>query len=277
MNKATKPTVPFSQTARVFVFDIDGVLYRGTEAIDGAAQTLERLRARTPQAQVFFLTNNSSQPRQVYVDKLNGMGMPCTEDEIVTSASATAAYISGVLGAKGATALVVGGPGIEDELTRVGLTVKRSAEAETGEPVDFVVAGLDREFTYHKLLRAQQAILRGAKFIATNRDHQFPMEGGRVIPGGGAIVAAIEAATDTVPQVVGKPETLGLQTILHTANARPDEAVMVGDRCDTDVLCGNRLGVPTVLVLTGVTTREKAAQVPPEQRPTRIIESLYEL
>jgi phosphoglycolate/pyridoxal phosphate phosphatase family enzyme len=261
----------------VFVFDIDGVLYRGTEAIDGAAQTLARLRQRSEPAQVFFLTNNSSQPRQVYVDKLTGMGMPCTEDEIVTSASATAAYIAGVLGAKNASALVVGGPGIEDELSRVGLTVQRSADEETGETVDFVVAGLDREFTYHKLWRAQQAILRGAKFIATNRDGQYPMEEGRVIPGGGAMIAAIEAASDTVPQVIGKPETLGLQTILHTANARPDEAVMVGDRCDTDILCGNRLHVPTVLVLTGVTTREKADLVPPDQRPTHIIETLYEL
>lgn len=269
-------TTPAAAT-RVFVFDLDGVLFRGEEPIDGAAETIARLRSRPEPATLFFLTNNSSQPRRVYVEKLTRLGMPCNEDEIVTSSSATAAYIRDVLGVKQAKVLVVGGPGIVDELERVGLTTQMSGEPETGEAFDFVVAGLDREFTYHKLWRAQQAILNGATFIATNRDHQYPIEGGKVIPGGGAIVAAIEAAADVVPRVIGKPETLGLETILRRAGARPEEAVMVGDRTDTDILCGNRLGVPTALVLTGVTDAAKAAAVPDEQRPGRILQNLREL
>ena len=106
---------------------------------------------------------------------------------------------------------------------------------------------------------------------------QFPLEGGKVIPGGGAMVAAIEAATDVMPTVIGKPEPLGLQTILRHAGCPPEEAVMIGDRLDTDVLCGNRIGVPTVLVLTGVTTPEMARSAPPDRRPGRTIDNLREL
>jgi len=260
-------------TTRVYVFDLDGVLYRGEEVVEEAAEALAALRARPSAPLVFFLTNNSSQPRRVYQEKLTRLGMPCTEDEIVTSASATAAYIVETLHAKPeSVVLAVGGPGIADEMSRVGLTVLRSADADP-ETVraDFVVAGMDRQFNYHTLHVAQQAILRGAAFIATNRDGQYPIENGKVTPGGGAMVAAIAACTDTEPIVIGKPEPLGLQTILHRANARPEQAVMIGDRLDTDILCGNRLGVPTILVLTGVTSESKIADAPPEMKPGKVI------
>jgi 4-nitrophenyl phosphatase len=202
--------------------------------------------------------------------------MPVHEDEIVTSASATALYLQSQ-GDTTKTVLVVGGQGIIEELAAIGMTVHRASDpAVSGEQIDFVVAGLDRQFHYDALLQAQQAILRGATFIATNRDGQYPVEGG-VVPGAGAVVAAIEAATDVRPIVIGKPETLGLQMILQRTGARPSEAVMIGDRLDTDIACGNRLGMPTVLVLTGVTPRERVMDMsllPQEMRPSRIIADL---
>lgn len=258
---------------RAFVFDLDGVLYRGGQPIEGAAETLARLRARG--ARLFFLTNNSTQSRADYVAKLTYLGMPCREEEIVTSASATAAYLS-ALGAAGRVVLAVGGPGIRDELTQVGMTVL-AADAPDDAHVDYVVVGLDRHFNYHTLWRAQQAILRGANFIATNRDGQYPTENNAVIPGGGAMVAALEACTDTPPLVVGKPETHGLAAILRAADVAPHEAVMIGDRLDTDVLCGNRLGVPTILVLTGVTSEAVARQAAGDMIPGRILYNLREL
>jgi phosphoglycolate/pyridoxal phosphate phosphatase family enzyme len=263
----------------VFVFDLDGVLYRGDEIVAGAPEALARLRARGAAVRLFFLTNNSSQTRRTYVDKLTRMGMPCTEDEIVTSASATAAYIAdNYAPLSGRTAYVVGGAGIADELSRIGVTARLPRDsAVPDERFDFVIAGLDRDFNYATLERAQQAILDGAAFIATNRDGQFPLEGGRVIPGGGTMVAAIEASTDVKPAVIGKPEPLGLQTILRRAGCAPGEAVMIGDRLDTDVLCGNRIGVPTVLVLTGVTDLATARAATGDTRPGRIIESLNDL
>ena len=263
---------------RVYVFDLDGVLYRGEEAVAGAAEALARLRARAPAPLLYFLTNNSTQPRRVYAEKLTRLGMPCSEEEIVTSASASAMYLIEMHQAAGKTALAVGGPGISEELRRVGIIVKR-AEELPAEPdgIDFVVVGLDRAFNYHSLYCAQQVILRGAAFVATNRDGQYPIEGGRVSPGAGTMVAALQACTDVTPIVIGKPEPLGLETILLMADAAPHEAVMIGDRLDTDILCGNRCGVPTILVLTGVTSRAKAEAATDDLRPGRIIADLSEL
>ncbi|MDX1934575.1 MAG: HAD-IIA family hydrolase [Capsulimonadales bacterium] len=265
-----------SFSTRVFIFDLDGVLYRGETAVPHAAEALSALRQRTPAVRLFFLTNNSTQPRRVFAEKMARLGMPATEDEIVTSASATALYIASQ-GDAGKTALVVGGDGIIDELTRIGMTVRSAGEPEvSGERIDYVVVGLDRSFRYEALFRAQQAILNGAVFLATNRDGQYPVEGG-LIPGAGAMVAAIEACADVRPIVIGKPETLGLRMILDMAGATPPEAVMIGDRLDTDIACGNRLGMPTVLVLTGVTTPERVLDtslLPAEMRPGRILTDL---
>lgn len=269
---------------QVYVFDLDGVLYRGEEAVVHAPEAIARLRQQDG-VRLYFLTNNSSQTRQTYADKLTRLGMPCVPEEIVTSASATAAYLDKHYGASGSRALVMGGPGIIAELRAFGMEVAHVADPTDDphfahETFDFVVVGMDRTMTYNTLWRAQQAILRGATFIATNRDGQYPIEEGKVTPGGGSLVAALEACTDVVPTTVGKPETPGLQTILDTAGIRHDQAVMVGDRLDTDVLCGNRLGVPTVLVLTGVTPIERAEALiiaHPEMRPGRIIPDLREL
>lgn len=268
---------------QVYVFDLDGVLYRGADAVEGAVETIARLRARTDPypAQLYFLTNNSSQTRSDYVEKLTRLGMPCTEQEVVTSSSATAAYIKQNFGAEGKVALAVGGIGIRDELSRVGIRVVRADEEEADSTnFDFVVVGLDRSLNYQILLRAQQAIFRGARFIATNRDGQYPIEGGKTTPGAGAVVAALEACTDVIPLVIGKPEVHGLQTILTASGVTAENAVMIGDRLDTDVLCGNRLGVPSVLVLTGITTMEQAeAQIAlyPERTPGAILSTLREL
>ena len=266
------------ESPRAYVFDLDGVLFRGDEAILDAPEALARLRARIPAPQLFFLTNNSWQPRSDYAAKLTRLGMPAREEEVATSSSATAAYLR-ALGAEGRTAFVVGGSGIRDELARVGIRVVApdSDQPPDETRADFVVAGIDRQFTYDTLWRAQQAILHGALFVATNRDNTYPLEGGREQPGGGSIIAAIAAAANTEPIVVGKPETHGLQAILDVAGVEPHEAVMIGDRLDTDVLCANRLGVPSVLVLTGVTSEAALADAPDAMRPGRIIHTLAEL
>lgn len=269
---------PRNSRPKAYIFDLDGVLYRGDEAVEGAAEAVARLRALEPAPRLFFLTNNSSQPRSVFAEKLTRLGMPATPDEVVTSSSATAAYLTTLGDVENKTALVVGGPGISDELGRIGMRTLAASDTEASqEKADYVVVGLDRSFNYEKMLRAQQAILHGATFIATNRDGQFPIEGGRVTPGAGAVVAAIEACTNVTPTVIGKPETLGLEMILHQIGADAHEAVMIGDRLDTDILCGNRLRVPTVLVLTGLTTLQQAVNAVPPQKPGRVIASLAEL
>ncbi len=260
----------------VYVFDLDGVMYLGDTPIAYAAEAVTRLYEAG--RQVFFLTNNSGRTRADYRAKLaqvNGLDVP--ETAIFTSAYATALYLK-QRGAAGRSAFVIGEPGLAAELTASGglecVTVPDSTDPAE---IDYVVVGIDRQFTYDKLRFAHAAITRGhAQFIATNRDATFPMEVGE-IPGGGSLVAALATATGREPITIGKPETHAYEAILLSARVTAPESVMIGDRLDTDIAVGRRAGAQTVLVLTGVTSPEKAAAAPPEWRPDMIIGDLREL
>jgi 4-nitrophenyl phosphatase len=280
------------------VFDLDGVVYRGETALPGAVATLHRLAADGHS--LFFLTNNATRSRRNYSDKLERMGIPCRPEQVMTAAYATALYLSArcsVLGARQdrmprsvpeanetehrapsteyrTTAFVVGESGLIGELEAVGVSV---IPLEVEERADYVVVGLDKGFNYAKLVRAYREIVGGAQFIATNRDPTFPLEEGVEIPGGGTMVAAIAYAVGREPIVIGKPEPFALERILELAGARPSEAVMVGDRTDTDIKVGRRVGLTTVLTLTGVTPRLKAEAAPPDEQPDYIVETLEEL
>ena len=260
----------------MFVFDLDGVLYLGDTAIPHAAECVERLQAAG--RSVYFLTNNSGRTRADYQAKLrqvNGLDVP--ESSIFTSAYATALYLKS-RGAAGKTVFVIGEPGLAAELSASGglipVTVPDSRDIHD---IDYVVIGIDRQFTYDKLRFAHAAIMRGhAQFIATNRDTTFPMESGE-IPGGGSLVAALAAATGREPVTIGKPETHAYEAILEAAQVTAPDSMMIGDRLDTDIAVGRRAGARTVLVLTGVTRPEQAASAPPEQHPDQVIGDLREL
>ncbi|MEW5945642.1 MAG: HAD-IIA family hydrolase [bacterium] len=251
---------------RVVVFDMDGVLYRGGEVLPGVPETLGVLRER--RFLLRFLTNNSTRTREHYRGRLASMGIAASAGEIVSSASAAAWYVK--KHAPGAPVYVIGEQGLRDELAPVCRVL---AENEF-RSARFVIAGLDREFTYAKLARAATAIFNGAAFIATNRDPNFPERDGAVIPGGGAIVAAIETASETSPIVIGKPEPLTLELLLETADASPDEILLVGDRPSTDVAAGRRAGIETCLVLTGVASRDDLAKLTPENTPHHVVEDI---
>lgn len=256
---------------RTFVFDLDGVVYRGDQPLAGAVDTIETLRRLGDQ--VYFFTNNSTHTRTTYVEKLGRMGIPADEDHIMTSAYATALYLV-EKGARGASVFVVGEEGPREELKAVGMKL---VEDGLNEKVDYVVVGMDRKFNYDTLTKAQHAILGGAEFVATNRDATFPLEAGVIVPGGGAIVAAIEVATGVTPTLIGKPETPTVRKVLELAHASPENSVVVGDRLDTDVLVGKRIGMTTVLVLTGITTQKDLESAPPELKPDIVIHSLPEM
>ncbi|MDO8588283.1 MAG: phosphoglycolate/pyridoxal phosphate family phosphatase [Armatimonadota bacterium] len=259
------------EALKAYIFDLDGVIYRGDELQPGAAETVNALRSRGER--VYFLTNNSTQSRSQYADKLTKLGIPARPDEIMTSAYAAALYLRQVK-PDGRRVYVVGESGLKEELEQTGAEV---VEEPDGLPIDFVVAGLDRQFNYEKLFNAQQAIYRGAEFVATNRDPTFPLEEGLLCPGGGAIVAAIETATGVEPRLIGKPETYSLEMVMTLAGAEPAQTVIIGDRLDTDILVGRKAGAHTILVLTGVATEEEAHDAPDEMKPERIIRSLKDL
>ena len=256
-----------------YVFDLDGVIYRGIELQPHAAEVIEALRSSGHN--IRFYTNNATKTRDSYTTRLASMGISANSDEVMTSSYATALYLMDI-DAVGKTVLQVGENGMKVELEAVGMKVLRNDE-ESDARIDFVVVGLDREFNYKKLARAQRAIHEGARFIATNEDATFPVEGGALLPGGGFMVSAVRTATSVDPLVIGKPETYAFDKILEMTNTPPDHSIMVGDRLDTDILVGNRAGAQTVLVLTGISSREEAQQAVGDMRPDRIIDTLAEL
>lgn len=260
-----------SKKPQTYVFDLDGVIYRGDEPQPHASDIVRELKHLN--RKVYFFTNNATRSRDDYKTKLNGMNVPAELDDIMTSAHATALYLS-ERGTEGRRAYVVGEAGLIGELTSVGLEVVDDSSVGS---IDYVVVGLDRNFTYDKLMHAQQAILGGAQFIATNRDATFPIESGTVIPGGGAIVSAVQTASGIEPIVIGKPATYALNKILEIAESTAEESVMIGDRLETDILLGNIVNMHTALVLTGVATMEDVKVAPAEMKPQRIISDLIEL
>ncbi|HIH44588.1 MAG TPA: HAD-IIA family hydrolase, partial [Candidatus Methanoperedenaceae archaeon] len=241
----------------IYFVDLDGVVYRGSELIEGADRKLLELRGK---GKVIFLTNNSTKSRREYALKLNRMGIPCDETDIVTSSYAAALYITGNFGRS--RVYPVGEYGLTYELWMQGHSISDSA--------DVVVAGLDRSLTYRKLAIALANIRNGAKFIATNRDATMLTEHD-ILPGAGAIVAALETACGISPVVVGKPETYIVDSVLSQLGASPGECTIIGDRLETDILLGKRLGMRTVLVLSGVS---KDAG---NSRPDVVVGSLAEL
>ncbi|MGV3614599.1 MAG: HAD-IIA family hydrolase [Fimbriimonas sp.] len=241
---------------RLYAFDLDGTLYRGEDPIPYAQEAVAAIRARG--AAVRFLTNNSGRTREEFAGKLTRMGFEATPEEVVSSAVGTAAYCQ-TQGIR--SAFVVGEPGLVSTLRNVGVVVVNGLATGIVVPqpavleVDAVIAGICRHFDYPLMDSAMQQIVNGARFIATNRDATYPLEGNRLQPGAGSIIAALETCGGISPFVVGKPNPFLMETILRDTGLAPDKVLVVGDRIDTDIECGRQAGCDTYLVLTGVETR----------------------
>lgn len=249
--------------------DMDGVIYLDREPIPDAVEFVNAARAAGKR--LLFLTNNSRLSRRQYRDKLSGMGVEVTEEEILTSATATADFIAENYDTEGKSAYVIGGWGLEEELGRTGLAL---LEGEEGRKADFVVVGWDTELTYGKLRIACLALYGGAVFVGTNADATFPAPDG-LWPGAGSILAALEKAAGREALVVGKPNPYMLEMALGRTGSRADATLMIGDRLETDVLGGWRAGLDTCLVLTGVARREDLEGFSP--RPDMVVDTLREL
>ena len=293
--------------ARTVIFDMDGVLYRGSIVMPYAREALDRLRRAG--WQVFFATNNSTATRDDYVKRLASLGLGGDLDHVVTSAYATAHYLQR-LEPMPSDVLVVGADGLRAEIRAVGIGV-RDADSLPGRtpppdaaadgvdpgamrrylttlplpPVpDTVVVGLDLHVTYAKLAEAQRAILAGARFICSNRDRAYPVEG-RLLPGAGSIVAAIEVATGKTAVCVGKPEPFLFEEALRRAKrdggarraGNAERAIVVGDSTDYDMVAAHRVGATGVLILGGLDEEAATKGAKGEAAPDRVIRSLEEL
>ncbi len=236
--------------AQGFVIDMDGVLYRGDTVLPHVNDFLDILERRG--VPFVLATNNSTRLPEQYVQKLSAMGITVSADRIQTSGQATAAWLKERY-PRGTKVYVLGMAALETAIYGDGYFVQAGKDAEVA------VAGADFEVTYEKLRIACLAIRRGAAFVATNGDTTFPTEEG-LIPGAGALLAALEAATSTTPEVVGKPSTGMLLQGAHLLGTEPGSTVMLGDRLDTDILAGQRAGFITLMVLTGVTSFDEVAE-----------------
>jgi phosphoglycolate/pyridoxal phosphate phosphatase family enzyme len=255
----------------LFVFDLDGVVYRGDTAVPGAVPALRRLEESGHL--LYYLTNNSTRSRADYAAKLTRLGIPAHPERIMTSAYATGLYIQ-EQGGMGKTVALIGEHGLADEMRLAGLRV---LESNSPEQAGFVVVGLDRDLTFAKLASAYRQVAGGARFIATNRDGTYPMEEGREIPGGGAMVAALEACAGPAEVTIGKPELTTWRQILELAGVKAGDAVMVGDRAETDILGARQVGMRTILVLTGVTREQDLPRLPEAQQPDYVLPALADL
>jgi NagD protein len=243
-----------------YIVDMDGVIYHGNRLIPGALDFLGKLRQGGHP--FLFLTNNSQWTARDLRYKLDQMGIEVEESAFHTSALATADFLNQQK--PGGTAYVIGGAGLTHALYSVGYTL-------TEHNPDYVVVGDTRSYDFEKIERAIRLIVDGARFIATNVDLTGPSEQG-IQPACGALVAPIELATGRKPYFIGKPNPLMMRTALRKLGAHSSESFMVGDRMDTDVLAGTEAGMRTILVLSGVSSRETIEAFP--YRPTHLFEDV---
>jgi HAD superfamily hydrolase (TIGR01450 family) len=228
---------------KLFLFDLDGVFYKGKESRIkiGGSTVVERIRSSNKR--LFVLTNNSTDTTETIHSNLTQLGISVRRNEILSSSLLTAAYLSERYGR--ATYYLVGEAGFDKELQRVG---HREAH---GTNADVVAIGLDRFVTYDKLDTATKFAKSGADLVATHISRIYMSKNGPAL-GPGPFVRAIEYASGKRATSIGKPSPLMFRMALKTAGCRPEEAVMIGDQLDTDILGADRAGIDSILVLTGV-------------------------
>lgn len=261
---------------RALIIDMDGVLWHGDQALPGLKEFFQLLRDK--QLPFILATNNAGMTQDEYVKKLARMGVSVTEDEILTSSMATALYLTQHYEPATTRVFVIGMDGARKPLLDKGFTLTGLYEVNTPETpnagADVVVCGIDRQINWDKLATATLNIRAGAKFVGTNADVTLPTERG-ITHGNGAIIAAIQAATDVKPVIVGKPEPIMYQQAIALLGVDAVEVIAVGDRMNTDILGAVNAGIRSLLVLTGISTREEIAGL--DYKPTWILKDIQEL
>jgi 4-nitrophenyl phosphatase len=234
------------------IIDMDGVLWRGDEPMPGLQEFFAFLRRR--HIGFVLATNNSSKTPDEYVAKLARFGVEITSDAILTSSQATAAHLS-TIAPPGTRVYAIGKAGVRQALKEHHFVLTNAEDEMNGQRAEYVVVGWDQDLSWRKLATASLLIHNGAGFIGTNPDTSFPTERGPV-PGNGAQLAALQAATGVPPLVLGKPEPGMFQEAMRRMGARPETTAIVGDRLNTDIAGGIRAGITTILVLSGIASQD---------------------
>ena len=249
---------------QALILDMDGVLYRQNETIGSLPVIFDRIRQLG--LQVMFATNSTTLTAEQYVPRLANMGVSTEAWQFITSPAATAHALS-KRWPRGGPVHLIGEIGLHQPMQEKGFY-----HAE--QDVLAVVAGLDKHFTYEKLVKGVRLILQGVPFIGTNPDLLFPTPDGPSI-GTGGMLAILETCSGVKPEIIGKPYPAMMHMALDELHMTPDQALVVGDRLDTDIAAGQAAGCFTALVLSGIATRQEAEQWQP--RPDLIAQDLASL
>jgi glycerol 3-phosphatase-2 len=246
------------------LFDLDGVVYHGSRAVDGTAEGINWLHSQ--HIPVNYVTNNATRTPEATAEKITGVGINATVDEVTTSAQVLAERLAERFG-PGARIHLLGTTGLHIALEDAGLEITDTLDAK---PVA-IAQGLDPNIDYQAIVRACEIIRSGAEWWASNPDFSLLTESGKV-PGNGAFIDLISRLTDTEPVIVGKPAPHMMEFAAGRLGAR--RPLMVGDRLNTDIEGGNAAGIDTALVLTGIHDIHDALRAAPERRPTFILPNL---
>ena len=245
--------------------DMDGVINHGNQLLPGAADFVKWLN--DTDKRYLFLTNSSERSPMELRQKLQRMGLDVTEDHFYTSALATAQFLQSQ-SKNSSSAYVIGEPGLVNALYEVGITMNDVNP-------DYVVVGETRNYNYETIRRAIGLVLGGAKLIGTNPDMTGPGENGTVLPACRALVAPIELSTNCQAYFIGKPNPLMMRTGIRMLGVEPEDAMIVGDRMDTDIIAGIESEIDTVLVLSGVTSMDILSTFP--YRPDYIFDGVGDI
>lgn len=246
-----------------FICDMDGVIYHGDRLLPGVKEFVDWLYKENKN--FLFLTNSSERTPKELQEKLGRMGLDVDESHFYTSALATAKFIKNQC--PEGSAYVIGGTGLIVALHDAGITMNDI------DP-DYVIVGEGESYTYEKLIKAVKLVKNGAKLIGTNSDITGPIEGG-IAPACGALISPIEMSTGQSAYFIGKPNPLMMRTGLRILGVHSADAVMIGDRMDTDMVAGIETGLDTILVLSGVTTKEEILKFP--YRPRIVLNGVGEI
>ncbi|MBU5303121.1 HAD-IIA family hydrolase [Eubacterium callanderi] len=260
MNEALKETL---DSIKGFICDMDGVIYHGNRLLPGVPEFVDWLYREDKN--FLFLTNSSERSPLELKEKLSRLGLDIDESHFYTSALATAKFLS--TQSPGCSAYVIGEPGLINALYSAGITMNDMNP-------DYVVVGESYNYNYDTILKAVRFVLNGAKLIGTNPDLTGPAEGG-LVPACRAFTAPIELATGKSAYFVGKPNPLMVRTGIRMLGVHSEDAAIVGDRMDTDIISGIESGMHTILVLSGVSTPETVQEFP--YRPQFILNGVGDI
>ncbi|MBA2696267.1 MAG: HAD-IIA family hydrolase [Actinobacteria bacterium] len=274
-----------SESLQALIVDLDGVVYTGGEPCPGAADGLQDARAHD--VRLLFLTNNASRTPAQVAAHLGTVGVTATSEEVLTSSQVGAAHLADLRERERSehpndwmpTVLAVGGPGVGYALVEAGFHALHAVDVGPegpAAPVWAVLQGFGSEVAVRDLHEAGYAINDGAHWIATNTDATLPTPRG-MVPGNGALVAAVAHGTGATPVVVGKPHAEAYEMALRRLDLSAERVLAVGDRIDTDIDGARAAGLPSALVLTGVSTKAEAEQLPESERPDHVADTIPDL